>query len=160
MPVARLLPHHRALEIVEVDDEATVREAEALIDQVIQAGGEVGELLTPECLDDRFRVCVGRVDGRAVTAATTNVGDGFVGLFAVATTGMRGHAYGEAATWAATLCGPKLPATLQASAMGRPIYGGWASGPPRRSRPGTSSVAPEVGRRGEPTPRGRCTCNR
>ena len=30
--------------------------------------------------------------------------------------------YGEAVTWAATLCLPELPATLQASPMGRPIY--------------------------------------
>jgi len=34
----------------------------------------------------------------------------------------RGRGYGEAVSWAATLCRPELPATLQASSMGRPVY--------------------------------------
>ena len=42
--------------------------------------------MTPECLDDDFRVWVGRVDGRAVTTAAAYISDGYVGLYAVATT--------------------------------------------------------------------------
>jgi hypothetical protein len=58
-----------------------------------------------------------------VTTAAAFIGDGFVGIYAVATTrDARGHGYGEAMTWAATLCRPELPATLQASPMGWPIY--------------------------------------
>jgi len=51
------------------------------------------------------------------------VSDGFVGVYAVATTpSARGRGYGEALTWAAVASEPNLPATLQASEMGRPIY--------------------------------------
>jgi hypothetical protein len=111
------------LEIVEATDAVTVLEAEALIDEVFGARGAPGSFLTTDCLDERFRVWVGRVDGRPVTTATACIGDGFVGVYAVATTSdARGHGYGEAVTWAATLCRPDLSATLQASAMGRPIY--------------------------------------
>jgi GNAT superfamily N-acetyltransferase len=122
-PGGSVPPGPPELEIIEADDEPTVRDAEALIDQVFEARGEAGELLTPACLDESFRVWVGRVDGRPVSTATAFVSDGFVGVYAVATSPeARGRGYGEAVTWAATLCRPDLPATLQASAMGRPIY--------------------------------------
>jgi hypothetical protein len=111
------------LEIVEATDEAAVREAEALIDEVYECRSSPASLLTPSCLDEDFRVWVGRVAGRPVTTATAYIADGFVGIYAVATTAdARGHGYGEAVTWAATRCRPDLPATLQASPMGRPIY--------------------------------------
>jgi GNAT superfamily N-acetyltransferase len=111
------------LEIIEATDASTVREAAALIDESFEAQSEPEAVLTLNCLDDDFRVWVGRVDGRAVTTATAYIADGFVGLYAVATTpDARGHGYGEAVTWDATLCRPELPATLQASPMGRPIY--------------------------------------
>jgi GNAT superfamily N-acetyltransferase len=111
------------LEILEATDASTVREAAALINESFDAQSEPEQLLTPDVLDDEFRTWVGRVDGRAVTTATAYTGEGFVGLYSVATTpDARGHGYGEAVTWAATLCRPELPATLQASPMGRPIY--------------------------------------
>lgn len=116
-------PQPTELEIVEVDDARSIREAEALIDEVFEAHSEPGSLLTPACLDERFRVWVGRVEDRAVTTATAYIADGFVGVYAVATApDARGHGYGEAMTWAATMSRPELPATLQASSMGRPIY--------------------------------------
>ena len=34
----------------------------------------------------------------------------------------RGHGYGEAVTWAATLAAPEVPAVLIASDLGRPVY--------------------------------------
>jgi GNAT superfamily N-acetyltransferase len=100
-----------------------VRDAEALIDEVFGARGEPGSTLTVDCLDERFRVWIGRVDGRPVTTATAWVGGGFVGVYAVATVpDARGRGYGEAVTWAATSSRPDLPATLQASSMGLPVY--------------------------------------
>ena len=111
------------LEIVEATDPLTVREAATLIDESFEAQSRPDDVMTLDCLDDGFRVWVGRIDGRAVTTATAYISDGYVGLYAVATTpDARGRGYGEAVTWAATLCRPELPATLQASPMGRPIY--------------------------------------
>ena len=111
------------LEIVEATDASTVREAAALIDESFEAQSEPDKVLTPDALGDDFRTWVGRVDGRAVTTSTAYISDGYVGLYAVATTpAARGRGYGEAVTWSATLCRPELPATLQASQMGRPIY--------------------------------------
>ena len=111
------------LEIVEATDASTVREAATLIDESFEAQSKPDDVLTLDCLDDDFRVWVGRIDGRAVTTAAAYIADGYVGLYAVATTpDARGRGYGEAVTWAATLSRPELPATLQASPLGRPIY--------------------------------------
>jgi GNAT superfamily N-acetyltransferase len=111
------------LEIVEADDASTVLEAEALIGEVFEVDGEPGSTLRPQCLGEDFRVWVGRVDGRPVTTATAFIADGFVGIYAVATLrDARRRGYAEAVTWAATLCRPDLPATLQASEMGQPVY--------------------------------------
>ena len=111
------------LAIVEAHDQATVSHADRLINEVFGVGSEPGSLLTTGCLDERFRVWVGYEADRPVTTAAAYIGDGFVGVNAVATAAdARGHGYGEAVTWAATLCRPEMPATLQASDMGRPIY--------------------------------------
>jgi GNAT superfamily N-acetyltransferase len=116
-------PPPAELQIVEAADGGTVLEAAALIGEVFGSPGDPASVLSPACLDERFRVWVGRVDGRAVATATASISDGFVGVFAVATTrDARGRGYGEALTWAATRCRPELPATLQASSMGRPVY--------------------------------------
>jgi hypothetical protein len=49
--------------------------------------------------------------------------DGVAGVYNVATSvAARGRGFGEALTWRATLADPSLPAVLQSSAMGRPIY--------------------------------------
>jgi GNAT superfamily N-acetyltransferase len=111
------------LEIVEAADASTVREAATLIDESFEAQSEPDKVLTPDVLGDDFRTWVGRVDGRAVTTATAYISDGYVGLYALATTpDARGRGYGEAVTWTATRCRPELSATLQASPTGRPIY--------------------------------------
>jgi hypothetical protein len=66
---------------------------------------------------------VGRVDGRPVTVATSIVGCGVNHVEFVATVPeARGHGYGEAVTWSATLAAPDLPAMLIATDMGRPVY--------------------------------------
>ena len=69
------------------------------------------------------RFFVGRVDGRAVTVATSIVGCGVNHVEFVATVpDARGHGYGEAVTWEATMAAPELPALLIATDMGRPVY--------------------------------------
>lgn len=69
------------------------------------------------------RFFVGRLDGRAVTAATSIVGCGVNHVEFVATLpDARGHGYGEAVTWEATMAAPELPALLVATDMGRPVY--------------------------------------
>jgi hypothetical protein len=112
------------LEIVPVDDAASVREAAGLIGEVFGEGGmDPDATLSLACLDDDLRAWVGRVDGRPVATSMASISNGFVGVYAVATArDARGRGYGEALTWAATRCRPDLPATLQASSMGRPIY--------------------------------------
>lgn len=112
------------LTVVEAADEDTVREAATLIDTVFGGGrSEPADVLTPGVLGEDFRVWVGSVDGRPVSTAMAFLSDGFVGVYAVATAeDARGRGYGQALSWAATMCRPDLPATLQASAMGRPVY--------------------------------------
>jgi hypothetical protein len=58
------------LSIFEADDQTTLRDAEALIDEVFEARSAPGSLLALECLDERFRVWVGYVGGRPVTTST------------------------------------------------------------------------------------------
>ena len=54
---------------MEAQDEESVRQAESLIDEVFGAHAAPGSVLTLDCLDETFRVWVGRVDGRAVSTA-------------------------------------------------------------------------------------------
>ena len=61
----------RKLEIVEAHEAPTVGEPEALVDEVFRCEGATGTMPTADCLDEDFRVWVGRVDGRPVTTATT-----------------------------------------------------------------------------------------
>jgi GNAT superfamily N-acetyltransferase len=113
----------RELEILEVADDAGVQETWPILNEAFLGGRSPSRLWDDRVLSDDFRIWLGRVDGRAVTTAAAFIGFGYVGIYAVATLpDTRGRGYGEAITWAATLCRPDLPATLQASEMGRPIY--------------------------------------
>ena len=70
-----------------------------------------------------MRCFIGRVEGRAVTAATSIVNHGLNHVEWVATQpDARGRGYGAAVTWQATLADPTLPAALIATDMGRPVY--------------------------------------
>ncbi len=111
------------LRIVEVDDRDGVRDAEALwIEGFEIDGAEPGRVADERALD-AWRIWVGYVNGRPVSSSAAYVSDGFVGVYAVATArDARGRGYGEALTWAAVLAEPSLPATLQASPMGLPVY--------------------------------------
>lgn len=116
-------PSPAELRVAEVQDDAGMREVWPVLDEAFCDHRVPEPSWDARVLAEDYRVWVGRVDGRAVTTATAFVGYGFVGVYAVATLAeARGRGYGEAVTWAATLCRPDLPATLQASEMGRPVY--------------------------------------
>lgn len=66
---------------------------------------------------------VGSTDQGPAGCSAALVTEGIVGVYLVAVLpAMRGRGVGEAVSWAATLADPSLPAVLQASDMGRPIY--------------------------------------
>jgi GNAT superfamily N-acetyltransferase len=112
------------LRVHEVEDPSGLADAEDVIDEVFGAQAGRGGSLRDGILDDDFRIWVGYAEDRPVATSTAYISDGFVGIYAVATReGARGRGVGEALTWAATLCRPDLPATLQASSMGRTVYG-------------------------------------
>lgn len=103
---------------------ADFADASRIVDEVFDCGAPDPEgLVSASLLAEDFEVYVGRVDGQAVATATAYVSDGFCGVYAVATASeARGHGYGSAMSWAATMFRPDLPATLQASPMGYPLY--------------------------------------
>jgi hypothetical protein len=112
------------LEIEEVSDDVGLAEAWPIVSEVFTGGRAEERLWVVGTLSEDYRVWIGRVDGRPVATATAHVSDGYVGIYAVGTLpDARGRGYGEALTWSATLCRSDLPATLQASSMGRPVYG-------------------------------------
>lgn len=103
---------------------ADLADASRLVDAVFDCHApQPGALITESVLGDDFQVFLGRVDGRAVATSVAFVSHGFCGVYAVATAAdARGRGYGEALSWAATRYRPDLPATLQASDMGLPVY--------------------------------------
>ena len=116
-------PAPSELEIVEVDDARASAEASALLTAFGVPEPLTVGLIAPSLNGEDFRVWLGRVGDRPASLAIASVSHGFVGVYAVATAdAFRGHGYGEALTWKATTFRPDLPATLQASAMGLPVY--------------------------------------
>jgi hypothetical protein len=113
------------LTIREIEEAADLRASEALLIEAFRVPDtDPGAIYLDGVLGDpAFRIWLGEVDGRAVSTAAAFLSDGFVGVYNVATADdARGRGYGEALAWTATLCDPALPAMLQASAMGAPIY--------------------------------------
>lgn len=86
---------------------------------------EVGDLYAPTLLDGTTRVWLALVDGVPAATAAAHVSDGAVLIeYVAALPEARGRGAGAAATWAATLAVPELPAVLVASDDGRPVYEG------------------------------------
>ena len=82
-----------------------------------------GSVLAPPLLDGPTRVWLAYVDGEPSAVAAAHVAGGAVLVVCVAALpSARGRGAGAAATWAATLCEPDLPAVLIASDDGRPLY--------------------------------------
>jgi ribosomal protein S18 acetylase RimI-like enzyme len=73
--------------------------------------------------EPRLAVWLGRVDGEAVSSATSFVDDGAVGVYAVATVPeARGRGYGAALTARCVADGAGLPAVLTPSELAVPLY--------------------------------------
>lgn len=82
-----------------------------------------GTLLAPSILEGPTRVWIATVDGEPAAVAAAHVaGDAILVEYVAALANARGRGAGSAATWAATLCAPGLPAYLMASDDGRPVY--------------------------------------
>jgi hypothetical protein len=82
-----------------------------------------GDVLAPAILDGPTRVWTATVDGEPAAVAAAHVAGGAVLVeYVAALPTARGRGAAAAATWAATLCEPDLPAVLVASDDGRPLY--------------------------------------
>jgi hypothetical protein len=82
-----------------------------------------GSVLAPPILDGATRVWTAYVDGEPAAIAAAHVAGGAALVeYVAALPAARGRGAGAAATWAATLCEPGLPAVLIASDDGRPLY--------------------------------------
>ncbi len=117
-------PSPPELQLVTVRTAADRAAAAELIDSVFGCHApNPAALISPALLDEDVEIFLGRVDGRPVATATAYVSDGFCGVYAVAVSAdARGRGYGEAVTWAATTFRSDLPAALQASPLGLPVY--------------------------------------
>ena len=114
-------PVPASLRIAEVVDDAGLADYA----DVVRHGYPVdpGALADPRSRVPNFRLFVGYVGERPVAAAAAYLGDGIAEVTWVATVpDARGHGYGEALTWTATLANPGVLAGLCASDLGRPIY--------------------------------------
>jgi GNAT superfamily N-acetyltransferase len=82
-----------------------------------------GTIFTPPVLGGDYHLWLGYVEGRPVTCAIAHVSDSVVGIHFVATLPeARGRGYGAAITSQAAGTDSALPAVLQASDLGRPVY--------------------------------------
>ena len=114
------------LRIVEARSESDMRD----FDEAMIHGYPISELHFPadrisdeRALGGPMRYFVGYRDGRPVACAAACVGEHEVGVYMVATLPeARGKGYGAALTAAATAIAPSLPAVLQASDLGQPVY--------------------------------------
>lgn len=87
-------------------------------------GLPAGSVFGPSILEDeRFRFWLGWQDEQPVCGAAAYVAHGLVDLtFLASLPQARGHGYGSALAWIATLTEPHLPAMLIASEEGLPLY--------------------------------------
>lgn len=127
-PVGGQLPAPpAALTIAEVtDDEGLVAFEQVLVDgfpapELQPAGSR--RVFDPRILGGRLRLWVGRVAREPVSVAAAYIGERAVGIYMVATLPTeRGKGYAAALTLQAVRAAPTLPAELQASDAGQPVY--------------------------------------
>jgi GNAT superfamily N-acetyltransferase len=122
-----LPPTPPELEIVEVADDAALRAYEATfidgypVPELQPAGSR--RMLDPRILGGPLRLWIGSVGGEPVSVAASYRGEQAVSVFLVATLPQaRGKGYGAALTARACQVDSGLPAELQASDDGRPVY--------------------------------------
>lgn len=115
------------LQIVEARDEIALADVNAVLingyplEEIIEAG--LSQLYDARVLGGDLRFWVGYVHARPVTVAAAYMGEQATGIYAVATLAdARGRGYGAAITAHAAQAAPALPAELQASDAGRPVY--------------------------------------
>ena len=120
-----LPPAPPELRIVEAHDDLTLRD----LDSVMIHGYPISELRAGDRLTDEralggpLRFFVGYLGDEPVTCAASLLGQDELGVYMVATMPQaRGKGYGSAVTAAAVASAPDLPATLQASDDGQPVY--------------------------------------
>lgn len=128
LPGATPQPPPPGFEVVRVADEGTL----AAFEHALVAGFPIPELQEPRTGavfdgralgDSSFRMWLGLVDGLPIGTSVAHVRDGVVGVYLVAVIEeARRRGFGEALTWRALLANASVPSTLQASAMGRPLY--------------------------------------
>lgn len=124
---AEIPPAPPELRIVEVADATTLADFEAVFINGYPLPElqpvRVGSLYDTRVLGDRLRLWVGYFGDQAVSVAGAYVGDDLTGVYGVATLPeARGHGYGAAVTARAAAADPSLPAVLQSSDMGYPVY--------------------------------------
>jgi hypothetical protein len=74
--------------------------------------------------DGAMRCWIAFADGQPIGTSVAYVSDGIVGVYLVSVVpSARRRGLGEALTWHATLADKTAPSTLQASTLGRPVYG-------------------------------------
>lgn len=116
-------PPPEELRVTEALDQASVTHAVSLVGDAFGVPADAQPFMAPAFNSDTSRVWLGTVDGVPVATAAAVVSGGFCGVYAVATAAdARGRGYGAALTWAATRFRSDLPAVLQASDLGRPVY--------------------------------------
>jgi GNAT superfamily N-acetyltransferase len=124
-PPSSLPPAPPELYIVEAADDDTLRD----LDRVMIHGYPIHEMHPEDHLTDAralggpLRCFVGYLGDEPVTCAAAYIGEQEVGVYMVATLPQaRGKGYGAAVTAAAVASAPGLPAVLQASDNGQPVY--------------------------------------
>jgi len=124
-----LPPAPQELRIVEATDAMTLLAFDrAMIHgfpvNELRAGDQLtGRLSDPRALGGPLRFFVGYLGDEPVTCAASLIGEQEVGVYMVATLPQaRGKGYGGAVTAAAIASAPHLPAALQASDDGQPVY--------------------------------------
>ena len=120
-------PRPEGLQIVEATDEAELAVFERGLIEWMPLDHIhdflPGDVISPRILEGPLRCWVGYAYDVPVTVAMACAGDGVVGVYCVATApDARGKGYGAAITDVAARCDESLPAVLQASSMGRPVY--------------------------------------
>jgi hypothetical protein len=115
------------LRIVEARDATDLAAIERTFVQAYPAQGLEpllpGAVFPPGLLDSPFRFWAGYVEDDLVSVAAALVCEDQIDVAFVATQPWaRRRGYGEALTWAATMADPSLPAVLEASDEGRPVY--------------------------------------
>lgn len=126
-PGTEPVPAPDGLRIAEVTDAAGLAELESTLIAGYPLDGlnedEAWQLFAPSAIGGPLRFWLGYENGKPVTAAAGVVAAGVVGVHYVATLKhARGKGYGGAITDVAARLDPSLPAVLQSSDAGRPVY--------------------------------------